>query len=90
MKTKTKVISFACLLLAGLTASSGLVLTMERDNGKTTYRNWWDCHGIGSSLERESDYSILYNTCVTIRVNEDGSETRVNAALDVGLEGVGG
>ena len=76
------------LLLVVLTVVSGLFLNMTRDNGKTTLNNWWDCRGEGQSLKRESDYDLLYNKCVTIRVNQDGSETRVKASLDVGLEGV--
>lgn len=62
-------------------------MQMERDNGKTTWNNWWDCIGEGQALDRESDYDLLWNKCVTIRINADGSETRVKANLDVGLEG---
>lgn len=83
-----KVWLIAFLLVFGVTFTIYAVLSMERDNGKTTMNNWLKCVGIGDSLERESEYSILWNTCVTIRVNEDGSETRVVAALDIGLEGL--
>lgn len=62
-------------------------MNMERDNGQTTWNNWLDCVGEGQALERESDYDFLWNKCVTIRINADGSETRVKANLDVGLEG---
>lgn len=65
-------------------------MSMERDNGQTTWNNWLDCIGEGQALERESDYDFLWNKCVTIRVNADGSETRVKANLDVGLEGSSG
>ena len=62
-------------------------MQMQRDNGRSTWYNYWDCVGEGSSLDRESDYDFIFNKCVTIRVNEDGSETRVKASLDIGLDG---
>ena len=79
------VVTTALTLVLGTTF---LVLTKVRDNDKPTWRNWWDCNGIGASLERESEYSLIYNTCVTHRINADGTVTKVMANLDVGLEGM--
>jgi len=84
--TKTKVIIMATSLIAFITIGSAMMLFKTRDNDKPTWRNWWDCNGIGNSLDRESEYSIIYNTCVTLRVNEDGTTTKVMANLDIGLE----
>ena len=78
------VVATAITLILGTTF---LVMTKVRDNDKPTWRNWWDCSGIGASLDRDSEYSLIYNTCVTLRVNEDGTTTKVMANLDIGLEG---
>lgn len=50
-----------------------------------TYQRWLDCYGYGASVERDWEYSIIWDTCVTIRTNQDGSTTRVMANLDMGL-----
>lgn len=78
----------AILILIPILIGISWLGTLERDNGQSTWGNWIDCIGEGSALERESDYDILFNKCVTIRVNADGTETRVKANLDVGLEGL--
>ena len=86
MSRQSKVLLALGSLLVVSILATYFTLSHIRENDKTTIQNMWECHGIGNSLDRESDYSILYNTCVTSRINEDGSVTKVMANLDVGLE----
>lgn len=87
-----KFITWKVILVAILLLSVGLfgaVLFKDRNPDpnitKATWERWWDCWGYGQSVERESDYSIIFDTCVTLRNNPDGTVTRVMANLDVGL-----
>jgi len=78
--------------VVGLIGFGGIMLK-DRNPDKMvvepTYKRWLACYGYGSSVERDWEYSILWDTCVTIRTNPDGTETRVMATLDMGLGGEG-
>lgn len=62
-------------------------LFMERNNGETTIKNIWRCMGKGDALNRDWEYSPIFNECVTLRVNADGTVTPVFASLDFGFDG---
>ncbi|MGL4252909.1 MAG: hypothetical protein ACRCR2_02470 [Fusobacteriaceae bacterium] len=89
LNTKTKALLVLILVVAIALTGTGLFMSKVRSNGKTTWKNWWTCIGEGHSLNRESEYSPIFNTCVTLRKNADGTITKVKANLDIGLEGIG-
>ncbi|UAW01117.1 hypothetical protein [Vibrio phage BUCT194] len=77
-KTKTLLV---VTLLAAFTYWLG---SLNRDNGQSTWANWYDCKGEGWNVEQESEYTILANKCAIIYYNEDGTVAkRVPARLNV-------
>lgn len=62
-------------------------MKMERDNGKTTWSNLWECFGKGRNVRQESDYDFIFNKCAIIYKDENGNEyKRVHANLDVNTQ----
>lgn len=82
--TWKKKVLLGCVLF---TVGFSTVMIKTRDNDKRTYKNWWACVGDQWELGRETNYSIIFNSCVidSGRKDANGEVIWVKAGNDRGL-----